>query len=157
MILTRFRHHKDWDPVLGAHGCSQHMDVFWWNWPSNGLTFVVWLLFILVETFRSLCELQKGNDSELYLHFVLTYETVNMPRKNSSVKAWSSKHAPHVLILPHLSCAGSSIKSAHPGTSRVVQWLGLHLPAQVVQVQSLVEEWRSHMPPGQKKPNRSTL
>lgn len=39
--------------VASTWMCSGETD------PSNGLTFVVWLLFILVETFRSLCELQK--------------------------------------------------------------------------------------------------
>ena len=32
-----------------------------------------------------------------------------------------------------------------PGTSQVVQWLGIHLPMQGVRVQSLVKELRSHM------------
>ena len=36
------------------------------------------------------------------------------------------------------------------GTSLVVQWLGLRLPMQRVQVQSLVGELGSHMPRGQK-------
>ena len=38
------------------------------------------------------------------------------------------------------------------GTSLVVQWLGLRLPTQMVWVQSLVRELRSHM--GQKKKQR---
>ena len=36
------------------------------------------------------------------------------------------------------------------GTSLVVQWLGLCLPLQTVQIQSLVRKLRSHMPRGQK-------
>ena len=37
---------------------------------------------------------------------------------------------------------------ANTGTFLVVQWLGVHLPVQGVQVQALVEELRSHMPWG---------
>ena len=39
------------------------------------------------------------------------------------------------------------------GTSLVVQWLGLHLPKQGMQVQTLLRELRSHKPHGQKKQN----
>ena len=39
------------------------------------------------------------------------------------------------------------------GASLAVQWLGLHLPTQGVQVQTLVRKLRSHMSHGQKKKN----
>ena len=41
-------------------------------------------------------------------------------------------------------------KIYHLGVSRAVQWLGLHLPMQRVQVQSLVRKLRFYMPLGQK-------
>ena len=44
-----------------------------------------------------------------------------------------------------------SLQKRGRGTSLVVQWLRLHLPAQGVWFQSLFEELKSHMPPGQKK------
>ena len=41
------------------------------------------------------------------------------------------------------------------GTSLVVQWLRLRLPVLGVQIQSLVRELRSHMPPDQKKKKKT--
>ena len=40
------------------------------------------------------------------------------------------------------------------GTSLVVQWLRLCLPMQGLRVESLVGEPRSHIPPGQKTPQK---
>ena len=54
-------------------------------------------------------------------------------------KRWT--HSPH---------PGHCFKKSTTGTSLVVQWLGLHLPKQRVQVQSLVGELRSHMSCSQK-------
>ena len=42
------------------------------------------------------------------------------------------------------------------GTSLTIQWLGLHLPGQEVQVQSLDSELRSHGPCGQKNQKYKT-
>ena len=44
----------------------------------------------------------------------------------------------------------ASIRIGKRGTSLAVQWLGLPLPMQGVQVPPLVGEWRSHMPVSQK-------
>ena len=41
------------------------------------------------------------------------------------------------------------------GASLAVQWLGLHLPTQGVQVQTLVSKLRSHMSHGQKKKKKN--
>ena len=41
------------------------------------------------------------------------------------------------------------------GASLAVQWLGLHLPTQGVQVQTLVSKLRSHMSHGQKKKTKT--
>ena len=42
----------------------------------------------------------------------------------------------------------ANIKKTDIGTSRVVQWLRIHLPIQGTQVQTLVGELRSHRPWG---------
>ena len=41
-----------------------------------------------------------------------------------------------------------SSTDSNPGTSLVIQWLGICLPAQGTWVQSLVRKLRSHMPRG---------
>ena len=56
-------------------------------------------------------------------------------------------------------CLDSEVEKEVTGTSLVVQWLGLRLPLQEVQVRSLVGELGSHMPRGQKNniKNRSNI
>ena len=48
-----------------------------------------------------------------------------------------------------------TIKIEGMGTSLAVQWLRLHLPTQVVWVQSMLGELRPQMPHGQKKKNKT--